>query len=177
MNKSLFHIWNVEPSLPEDPVLLDAMIKGGTGEKRNTGAILTVCLLTLAILAAGAIYIMRLPEPVDFFKADNIMFNSLWQKYHGKELCVERVDGYYQNGWYWFDVSFSAGQDETARRLIYFGRGEVQDYIDPEKEVMTTDELALLSSFQTAQASAAEHKHYTPQECARECANGAVIMA
>lgn len=163
MNKSLFHIWNVEPCLPEDPVLLDMMLRGGTGEKRNTGAILTVCLLILAIVAASAIYIVRQPEPVDFLKADNIMFHNLSGKSRGKGLRVGRVDGYYQNGWYYFDVSFSTGQDETTRRLIYFGRGEVQDYLDPEKEVMTTDELAMLSSFQTAQANA-EHKHYTPQE-------------
>ena len=163
MNKSLFHIWNVEPCLPEDPILLDAVIKGGTGEKRNTGAILTVCLLVLSILAACVIYTMCLPEPVDFLKADDIMFHNLWGKSGGKGLRVERVDGYYLNGWYYFDVSFATGRDENTRRLIYFGQGEVQDYLDPEAAVKTTDELSVLSLFQIAQTKG-EHRSYTARE-------------
>lgn len=167
MKAPFLHALYEEPCLPEDPVLLDAMIKGGTGEKRKTGAILTVCLLVLSVLAAFVIYTytMCLPEPVDFLKADDVMFHNLWGKSGGKGLRVERVDGYYLNGWYYFDVSFATGQDENTRRLIYFGQGEVQDYLDPEAAVKTTDELAQLSSFQTAQ-TLGEYRSYTAQELA-----------
>lgn len=124
-------------------------------------------LLAILLLAMLTVFSMAGCKQERFSESLNERFFKQWlARRDENEMQLKSLDAYYLDGWYYYHVKYSyisdLDTDWTDRELVYFGKGNIENYFNPNWENfgnMIKYKYAFLDAVEGG-----EHKSFTDEE-------------
>ena len=154
-----------QPGLINDPLILSNMSGARKGYALNRTVLLAIGLFFLLAFTGLILYARGTPAGPDFNGQLNHFAHTLMEDHPGQSIQISRLDAYYRDSWYYWDVTYTAGTTSLHRVYCCHPNTASHQSFDPailEQSLLLSDKQ-LFSSWQLAQ-SKGKSKHYSSDE-------------